>query len=102
MNLYEIINKLEINKGDKILVSSNIVRILINFKKENIKFNPNYIIDLLKEKIGKDGTLLFPTFNWDFCRGKTFNYHLTPSKTGTLSQAALKRNDLLMFYNISA
>ena len=75
MNLENIINKLEINKGDKLLVTSNIIRIIINYKKKNITFDPNFLIDLLKEKVGKSGTLFFPTFNWDFCKGKTFNYY---------------------------
>ena len=25
---------------------------------------------MLKEKIGSTGNLLFPTYNWGFCRGK--------------------------------
>ena len=99
MNLENIINKFEIKKGDKLLVSSNIVRLIINFKKKNITFNPNLLIDLLKEKIGKNGTLLFPTFNWDFCKGKTFNYYNTPSRTGSLSNIALKRSEFVRSSN---
>ena len=93
MDLENIINKLEINRGDKLLVSSNITKLIINFKKKNIVFDPNLLIDLLKDKVGKNGTLLFPTFNWDFCKGKTFDYHGTPSRTGSLSNVALKRSD---------
>lgn len=99
MNLESIINKLGIQNGDKLFVSSNIVKLIINFKKNNILFDPNYLIDLLKEKVGKNGTLLFPTFNWDFCRGKTFNYFNTPSRTGSLSSAALKRSEFMRSIN---
>ena len=99
MNLENIINKFEIKKGDKLLVSSNIVKLIINFKKKNIIFNPNLLIDLLKEKIGKNGTLLFPTFNWDFCKGKTFNYYNTPSHAGSLSNIALKRSEFVRSSN---
>ena len=75
MNIENIINKFGIKKGDKLLVSSNIVKIIINAKKKNIIFNPNSIIDVLKNKVGKNGTLLFPTFNWDFCKGVIFDYN---------------------------
>ncbi len=93
MNIENIINKFGIKKGDKLLVSSNIVKIIINAKKKNIIFNPNSIIDVLKDKVGKNGTLLFPTFNWDFCKGVIFDYNKTPSRTGSLSKVALTRSD---------
>jgi len=47
----------------------------------------------LINKIGPNGTLMFPTFNWDFCKGKDFDYNTTPSTTGSLSNIALKRKD---------
>ena len=88
-----ILNELNIISGDKILVSSNIMNLLILLKKYNEKFDPNKIIDALIEKVSPDGTLMFPTFNWDFCEGKGFDYNSTPSKTGSLSSLALKRKD---------
>ena len=90
MNLKEIFNPLNINKGDKILVNSSILKIIIKYQKVNKQFEPNQIIDVLIEKISNTGTLLLPTFNWDFCKGKNFHYKFTPSKTGHLSNLALK------------
>ncbi len=77
MNLALLLNKLQIEKGDKIIITSDILKILLNFKKKKIDFDPNILIDLIKKKIGKKGTLLIPTFNWDFCKGKTFKFHKT-------------------------
>ena len=37
--------------------------------------------------------MLFPTYNWDFCKGITFDYMNTPSKTGSLGSIALSRED---------
>jgi aminoglycoside 3-N-acetyltransferase len=93
MDIKNKIDKLGIKKGNKLLISSSIIKIIINFKKKKIVFNPNMIIDILKDKVGKSGTLLFPTFNWDFCKGKTFDYEKTPSRTGSLSKFALARSD---------
>ena len=99
MNLELLLNKLKIKKGDKVLVTSNILRILLKFKKKEINFNPNILIDTLKKKIGKNGTLLIPTYNWDFCRGKTFDYNKTPSQSGALGNIALKRKDFMRSFN---
>ena len=93
IDINAILNELNIISGDKILVSSNIMNLLILLKKYNEKFDPNKIIDALIKKVSPDGTLMFPTFNWDFCEGKGFDYNSTPSKTGSLSSLALKRKD---------
>ena len=73
LDLEDIFKGLNINSGDKLLVSSDIVTVLIEFRKKYKKFDPNLIIDLLVDKIGPKGTLLLPTFNWDFCKGKDFD-----------------------------
>ena len=95
MNLEFFLKKLQIKKGDKIIVTSNIIKILSKFKKKEINFDPNILINILKKKIGKEGTLLIPTFNWDFLRGKTFNYYDSPSQAGSLGNIALKRKNII-------
>jgi len=88
-----LIQRLDIKKGDTLLVSSNIVRVFkILMDNEGIT-DLNFIINTLQETIGNEGTLLFPTYNWDFCKGLAFDYFKTPSKTGSLSKIALKRKD---------
>ena len=93
MEIEKIFDKINILNGDKVLVSSSILKFLIKSKKENKKFEANIIIDLLINKIGKEGTLLFPTFNWDFCKGKDFDYYKTLSSSGSLGNFALQRSD---------
>ena len=56
---------LKIEKGDVILLTSDIT----------------------------DLFLLIPTYNWGFCQGKAFDYKKTPSKTGAIGNAALRRKD---------
>ena len=36
---------------------------------------------------------MFPTYNWDFCKGKDFNYSKTKSLSGSLGNFALSRKD---------
>ena len=93
INLNNVFEKINVVPGDKLLVSSNILKILIKLKKRDKEFNANLIIDLLLNKVGKNGTLMFPTYNWDFCKGKEFDYNNTQSLSGSLGNAALKRKE---------
>ena len=95
----KIFHNLNIKKGDNIIINSDIKKILIHYKKQKEKLNPNLILDSVLSKIGDDGTLLLPTFNWDFCNGKEFNYFKTPSKSGSLTKVALSRNDFIRTKN---
>ena len=64
-----IFSEININNGDTVLVSSDVLKILLYNKKVESKISPDNIIDMLKEKIG-NGNLLFPTYNWSFVKGK--------------------------------
>ena len=79
-----------LKRGDTILLSSYISRILINCKEHGERFNPNLFFDSILEIIGEEGTLLIPTYNWDFCHGIPFEYKKTRSQTGVLGDQALK------------
>ena len=95
-----VFSEININIGDTVLVSSDILKILLlNKKKLKEKISPNDIIDMLKEKIGSTGNLLFPTYNWGFCQGKVYHYKKTRSLCGTLSNTALQRNDFVRTKN---
>lgn len=47
------------------------------------------LIDMLQQLVGEEGTLLFPVFNWDFCKGETFDYKKTQGKVGDLNNFVL-------------
>ena len=86
----EIINAFDIKKGDVVFISSDVLKMLFLGIASNCPVDLNHFIGILIDKVGPTGTLLFPTYNWDFCKGKTFDYHNTPSKTGSLGTFALK------------
>ncbi len=87
------LKQLGIRYGDKIIVTSDALKLLIYLKKNKIKYTLNNLIDDLIEIVGEKGNIIFPTFNWDFCKGKSFNHNYTKSMTGSLSNVALKRLD---------
>ena len=86
----KIFNSVEIKKNSILLFSSDITSILIYFKRNRIRFNPYLIIEHLKEKIGPEGTLVIPSYNWEFCKEKSFDYKNTKSICGSLSNLCLE------------
>ena len=51
------------------------------------------ILRALMEAVGTSGTLIFPTFNWDFCKGIEYSHENTRSHVGLLSNFVLSKPD---------
>ncbi|MGN0902577.1 MAG: AAC(3) family N-acetyltransferase, partial [Succinivibrio sp.] len=86
---------LELKKGDFIFVSSDTRRMLLDALRHKSSADLNDLIDGLLEAVGSDGTVVFPCYNWDFCKGLRFDYKNTPCKTGTIGTVALSRSDFV-------
>ena len=86
----QIADRLPICKGDVLYVISDLLDIAKVCRDNGERFECERFIEYLQEAVGEEGTLLFPTFNWDFCKGIAFDYHKTKGKTGALGNAALK------------
>ncbi len=85
----------DIEKGDIVYVVSDILALSIRARENKEKMDINRFIDSILAKVGSEGTVLIPTFNWGFCRGEAFDIKKTVSKTGALGNAALKRTDFV-------
>jgi aminoglycoside 3-N-acetyltransferase len=88
--MMDFVDKLPICKGDILYVISDILGMAKVCRDKGEKFECEKIIESLQQAVGDEGTLLFPTFNWDFCKGIAFDYNKTLGKTGALGNAALK------------
>lgn len=93
IKLKQLANYLHIDRGDNLFVTSDVKQLLYNLTYKEDDTDLNILIDGMTDIIGEEGTLVFPTFNWDFCKGVPFDIKKTPCKTGTLGKLALKRND---------
>lgn len=51
---------------------------------------PTELLESFLNAVGPSGTLLFPTFNFGWCRGAPFDIRSTPSEMGILSETARK------------
>ncbi len=89
----EYIKELDLKDDDTLLVGSNILTFGKELLKKGIKFDPNLFISELQSFL-RNGTLLFPAFDYDFCNKGVYNYNAPPPKLmGTLSKTAFKRDD---------
>ena len=94
LTLRGIADYLDIEKGDLLFLSSDAKQLLYNvYEKTGEMPDLNDFIDGIIEKLGETGTLILPTYNWDFCKGKLFDWHKTKGKTGTLGNVCLARKD---------
>ncbi len=77
----------EVNRGDTILLHSNLRRILLKLRKLNLKKNLNEtVIKSFLNLLGEEGTLIMPLFNFDFTKGKIFDINKTKSQMGVMSE----------------
>ena len=93
IKLKDIAKSFGLQTGDKVMISSDVKRLLYDCVTHEDNVDMNLLLDSVIDIIGPSGTLLIPTFNWDFCKGIPFDYHKTPCKTGSIGKAALKRED---------
>ena len=93
IKLKNLAEYLHINRGDNIFVTSDVKQLLYNLVSMDDDTDLNILIDGIINTIGEEGTLVFPTFNWDFCKGVPFDIKKTACKTGSLGKLALKRSD---------
>jgi len=90
---------LGIEKGDNINLSSDVLAFAYIAKKAEGHFDPNEVLDSFIEAIGEEGTLLVPTFNFDFSNKGYYDYVKTKCTTGALGNAALERTDFKRTWN---
>ena len=86
-----LFKKLNIKRNDNIFLHSNSAGLLqyTRSKKDKKKYFKIFF-DLLLKKIGQNGTLVLPTYNYDFAKGKNFFYDKYNSQVGELSNFFLK------------
>lgn len=82
---------LGVGQGDLLYVASDATRLLVSAVRvgyrtpaERDAFLHSFI-DELKDVVGETGTLLFPVFTWDFCRGKGFDRRSSLGEVGSLN-----------------
>jgi len=71
--------KIGLSKGDMLLIHSSLLKFGVP-NDVNIGELPVNIYTVLQSIIGNNGTIAVPTFNFEYCKGTSFNKQETPSK----------------------
>ena len=93
MDYMNLVEQLQINKGDNIWLSSALIKMVLQFKKSGIKFDGSALIDVFQEAVGLDGTIMLPTFSFEFSKKRKYDVLNTKGMTGALGNIALGRKD---------
>ena len=94
MSIYnDIVDSFDIQSGDRIWLSSEIIRFALLARKEGISFDGNALIDAFQDKLTSEGTLLLPTFSFEFSNKGMYDILKTKGTTGALGNIALRRDD---------
>jgi len=75
---------LGVQAGDVLLVHSSYKSL------GEVDGGPQTVIDALLAALGPEGTLIMPTFNFDFNKGKPWDMRSTPSQMGILTEFVRK------------
>lgn len=86
---------MNIKKNDIVFISSDVRKIVWDAIVNKKSYNLNDFIDGIISAVGEKGSVIFPTFNWDFCNGTLFDIRSSPCKTGALGTIALNRSDFI-------
>lgn len=89
----ELTDTLSISEGDNVYISSDITKLYYFCAKNRTEFNCDDLINELQNKITKNGTIVFPTFSFDFSNNGHYDIRDTKVLTGALSKTSLMRND---------
>ena len=85
-DLIMALKKIGIKSGDKLFVHSD----LKSFGKVNPQIaGEEYLgafLAALIDSVGKNGTVIMPTFSYSFCRGEIYDPQKTPSTVGSLTE----------------
>jgi aminoglycoside 3-N-acetyltransferase len=88
-------SSVDLHKNDKLLLHSNMKNLYRSLKKLKYEFKTDDILSFLIDFLGNNGTLILPTFNFDFCNKGNYSCLKSKSQVGALSEAArikAKRN----------
>jgi aminoglycoside 3-N-acetyltransferase len=84
MSLVDALKQLGVNSGDELLVHSDISP--MTDRDTNLKSVLDNVLESLTSSLGPDGTLVAPTFNYDFCGGQPYDHVRSKSQVGLFSE----------------
>jgi aminoglycoside 3-N-acetyltransferase len=85
-DLVVFFKKLGLSPGSTVLVHSDLRALIRSLDVAKIKDAPRVLYEAMIQVLGKEGTLIIPTFNFDFCKGVSFDVRNTKSQMGIFTE----------------
>lgn len=78
MDIYsKIISCFDLKRGDCIWLSSELIKLVLLLKRNNITFDGNALIETFQKAVGQEGTILIPNFSFEFSNHKFYDIRKT-------------------------
>lgn len=91
--------KCQLNKGDLIYLSADVIRLALLARKQKTRFDPSAFINSITHLLGEEGTLLIPAFNYELKNKAEYDVKKTIPVTGILAKTALQLPDFRRTFN---
>ena len=95
----DMFRQLDIKPGSLVMVTADLTRLALVTRRKEGEFNINRFIDDLKQCLGKGGTLVIPSFNFNLQNNEYYNPAKSLPITGALAVAAMKRLEFIRTKN---
>ncbi|MCD6577482.1 MAG: DUF4910 domain-containing protein [Anaerolineaceae bacterium] len=88
--IIDALSQVGVKAGDTVLVHSDST-LAMRLSKSASWFGANqFMQESFEDLLGAQGTLIVPTFNYDFCKGKPYIHEKSPSQVGLFSEQVRK------------
>lgn len=95
----DMIRQLDIQPGSLVLVTADVTRLALAGRRKEVGFDIDHFIDCIKQCLGKGGTLVIPSFNFNLKNNDTYHPLKSSPITGALAIAAMKRPEFIRTKN---
>jgi aminoglycoside 3-N-acetyltransferase len=90
----DLLSEIGILSGDTVFVHSDTQLAMYLFRADWLEECMELLLKSFEEVLGPSGTLVVPTFNYDFCNGKPYNHQKTLSQVGKFTNYILQQPDM--------
>ena len=94
-----MIRQLDIQPGSLVLVTADVTRLALAGRRKEVGFDIDHFIDCIKQCLGKGGTLVIPSFNFNLKNNDIYDPRKSLPITGALAVAAMKRPEFIRTKN---
>lgn len=88
--LIQAFSEAGIRPGDILFVHSDVAPVIAAGNIFRSRETLSLLTECFLEAVGASGTLIAPTFNYDFCRGEAYSHEKSPSQVGLWSNHVLR------------